>query len=85
MLRAAGVPEERWELTRAADCRYGRQAYELTVPLAAGPVTRQTLARLAADFHDRTARPTATRAPTKPVQLVNLRLAAVGRLRRASR
>src|SRR4029453_14163408 len=50
MLRAAGGPGARGEISRAADCRYVRQAYELTVPVAAGPVTAASLARLATDF-----------------------------------
>ena len=41
MLEAARVPTERRALMRAADVRYRRQAYELTVPLADGPITRE--------------------------------------------
>ena len=78
VLRAAGVPEDRWELTRAADCRYGRQAYELTVPVEPGPVTEKTLGRLAADFHDRHRQTYGHASPDEAVQCVNLRLAAVG-------
>jgi N-methylhydantoinase A len=78
VLRAAGVPEERWELTRAADCRYRRQAYELTVPVTPGPVTEGTLARLAADFHDRHRQTYGHANPDEAVQCVNLRMAAVG-------
>jgi N-methylhydantoinase A len=80
MLSGAGVPEARWEITRAADCRYGRQAYELTVPLAAGPVTAASLARLAADFHAKHRQTYGHASPDEAVQLVNLRVAAVGRL-----
>jgi N-methylhydantoinase A len=80
MLHEAGVPEAGWEIGRAADCRYGRQAYELTVPVAAGPVTAETLARLAADFHDRHRMTYGHASPDEPVQLVNLRVSAVGRL-----
>ena len=40
MLRAARVPAERQALLRQADVRYRRQAYELTVPIADGPITR---------------------------------------------
>lgn len=82
MLRRAGVPEARWELTRAADLRYPRQAYELTVPLAPGPITRDTLARLAADYHERHRLTYGHASPDEPVQLVNLRVSAVGRLDR---
>jgi len=80
MLRRAGVPEARWELARAADCRYPRQAYELTVPVAAGSVNGGTLERLARDFHERHRATYGHASPDEPVQCVNLRLAAVGRL-----
>jgi N-methylhydantoinase A len=53
MLTRSSVAETSREVTRAADCRYGRQAYELTVPVTAGPIRRATLERLAADFHDK--------------------------------
>jgi N-methylhydantoinase A len=80
MLRRAGVPDARWEVSRAADCRYPRQAYELTVPVAAGPVTRATLDRLAGEFHERHRSTYGHASPDEPVQCVNLRVAAVGRL-----
>ena len=80
MLRAAGVPEARWEITRAADCRYGRQAYELTVPMASGAVSVASLARLAEEFHAKHRQTYGHASPDETVQLVNLRVAAVGRL-----
>jgi N-methylhydantoinase A len=80
MLHAAGVPESRWEITRAADLRYGRQAYELTVPVASGPITDATLARLGADFHARHRMTYGHANPGEPVQLVNLRVSALGKL-----
>jgi N-methylhydantoinase A len=80
MLRRAGVPEARWEIARAADCRYPRQAYELTVPVAAGDVTGATLQRLALDFHERHRVTYGHASPDESVQCVNLRVSAVGRL-----
>ena len=80
MLRRAGVPESRWELSRAADCRYPRQAYELTVPVAAGAVDAATLPQLARDFHERHRATYGHASPGEPVQCVNLRVSAVGRL-----
>jgi N-methylhydantoinase A len=80
MLERAGVAEGRREITRAADCRYGRQAYELTVPVAGGPVTRASIERLAADFHDKHRLTYGHASPDEAVQLVNLRVSAVGRL-----
>jgi len=52
-LRAAAVPRARRVLLRIADLRYRRQAYELMVPFADRPVTRASLDRLAAAFHDK--------------------------------
>ena len=80
MRDGTGVPADRWELGRAADLRYGRQAYELTVPVAAGPITGSTVARLAADFHDKHRMTYGHANADEPVQLVNVRLSAVGRL-----
>jgi N-methylhydantoinase A len=80
MLDAAGVPPERRVLQRLADCRYRRQAYELTVPMADGPLTPATLSALAATFHAKHEQTYGHANPREPVQLVNLRLTALGRL-----
>ena len=80
MLTRSSIAETSREVTRAADCRYGRQAYELTVPVTSGPITRATLDRLAADFHDKHRATYGHASPDEPVQLVNLRVSALGRL-----
>jgi N-methylhydantoinase A len=80
MLIAAGIPAERRTLLRAADVRYRRQAYELTVPVADGPITRASLDTLAAAFHDKHRQTYGHANPVEPVQLVNLRLTALGSL-----
>jgi len=79
-LRAAAIPRARRVLLRAADLRYRRQAYELMVPFADRPVTRANLDRLAAAFHDKHRQTYGHANPEEPVQLVNLRLTAIGRL-----
>jgi N-methylhydantoinase A len=79
MLSRAGVPKERWEVTRTADCRYPRQAYELTVPLAGGLIDRAALDRLAHAFHERHRATYGHASPDEAVQLVNLRVSALGR------
>jgi N-methylhydantoinase A len=81
-LASAGIPAERRALLRAADLRYRRQAYELTVPMAPGAITRESLDRLAAAFHDEHRQTYGHANPEEPVQLVNLRLTAIGRLPR---
>ena len=80
MLDVARVPQERRALLRLADVRYRRQAYELTVPIADGAVTGDTLARLAADFHAKHEQTYGHANRAEAVQLVNLRVSAIGRL-----
>jgi N-methylhydantoinase A len=80
MLKAAQVPAQRQALPRSADVRYRRQAYELTLPVDDGPVTRATLDRLAISFHEKHEQTYGHANPHEAVQLVNLRLTAVGKL-----
>ena len=80
MLKAAGIKPDRRALLRAADVRYRRQAYELTVPLADGPITHESLDALANGFHERHRQTYGHANVAEPVQLVTLRLTAVGRL-----
>jgi N-methylhydantoinase A len=79
MLHAARVPPERQVLLRLADVRYRRQAYELTVPIADGEITRATLDDLAAAFHAKHEQTYGHANCSEHVQLVNLRLSAIGR------
>ena len=79
-LTEAQVAEARRVLIRQADLRYRRQAYELTITLPDGPVTDGTINRLIADFHERHEQIYGHANGTEPVQLVNLRLTALGRL-----
>jgi N-methylhydantoinase A len=67
-------------LLRQADVRYRRQAYELTVPIAEGDITRAALDELAAAFHARHEQIYGHANRSEQVQLVNLRLTALGRL-----
>ena len=50
------------------------------MPLADGPVTRASLDALAAGFHQKHQQTYGHANPAEPVQLVNLRLTAIGRL-----
>jgi N-methylhydantoinase A len=49
--------------------------------MAPGAITRESLDRLAAAFHDKHRQTYGHANPEEPVQLVNLRLTAIGRLR----
>ena len=82
MLRDAGVPEADRIVERAADCRYTKQAYELTVPLAGGTVTRESLDALAREFHAQHLRTYGHENPNESVQMVNVRVTATGRMPR---
>ena len=79
-LATVAIPPAQRVLRRAADLRYRRQAYELTVPFVEGPVTREGLDRLAATFHEKHRQTYGHANAEEPVQLVNLRLTAIGRL-----
>ena len=79
MLRDAGIPEPNRIIERAADCRYTKQAYELTVPLSSGTVTRETLDALARAFHSQHLRTYGHENPNESVQMVNVRVTATGR------
>ncbi len=80
MLHKSGLPESDRSIERSADCRYTRQAYELTVPLGDGAVTRAALDALAGGFHDRHLRTYGHKNPDEAVQMVNIRVTATGRL-----
>lgn len=80
MLEQTGVPEREWVFRRTAGLRYSRQAYELAVPVANGPVTRQTLDAMARDFHATHQQTYGHHTLSEPVHLTTLRLTAIGRL-----
>ena len=80
MLDAAHVPLQNQAMSRQADLRYRRQAYELTIPIADGAITRVTLDAAAASFHAKHELTYGHANRAEPVQLVNLRLTAIGRL-----
>ena len=82
MLRDAGIPETDRIVERAADCRYTKQAYELTIPLAGGVVTRESLDSLAREFHAQHLRTYGHENPNESVQMVNVRVTATGRMPR---
>ncbi len=80
MLAASGVVEPQRQLTRSADCRYVKQAYELNVPFEAGPITTSALDQLAKTFHARHRQVYGHENPDEAVQIVNVRLTAIGHL-----
>ena len=76
------VPRERQSFERAADLRYEHQSFELTCPLGAGPLSAAGLAELSATFHAEHRRLYTYDLPGAPIELVNLRVTAIGALPR---
>jgi N-methylhydantoinase A len=74
-----GAPPERCALSRAADMRYARQGVELSVPFPDGPVDADAAARAVARFHELHQRLYTFCDPAAPVEIVNLRVQAIGR------
>jgi N-methylhydantoinase A len=81
IMEASGAPVDRRALVRMADVRYRRQAYELTIPVGDGKITAAVLEELASTFHTRHEQTYGHANRAEPVQLVTLRLTALGRRR----
>ncbi len=80
MLETAGIPAARREITHAADVRYRRQLYELTVPIPGGTINAESIRRLAARFHAKHRETYGHADEREPRQLVNVRTTGYGRL-----
>lgn len=72
----------RRELRRAADLRYAQQGVEITVDFPDGPVDRGRVARLVERFHALHERLYTFSDREAAVEIVNLRVAAIGRMDR---
>ena len=80
-LAADGAPPESRQFLRAADMRYQKQGVELTVPFAAPVATEATLETLVQDFHRLHERLYTFSDVDAPVEIVNLRVEAIGGVR----
>lgn len=78
MLARARVPAARRRFERAVDARYERQSYELLVPVPPGALDAVRLVQIAEAFHDLHRRTYGHDNRSEPVQLVNIRLTAIG-------
>ena len=78
MLDRAGVAPERRRFERFVDARYARQSYELLVPVPSRPVDSATLDKIAEAFHHRHLHTYGHNNRDEPVQIVSVRLAAIG-------
>ncbi len=75
------VPARR--LVRSVDMRYHGQNYELSVPVPAGAITQATMRALAAGFADAHRQRYGFATDDDPVQLVTLRVEAIGVVQKA--
>jgi N-methylhydantoinase A len=78
MLDRAGVSPERRRFERSVDVRYARQSYELSVPVPPRAVDAAALDEIAEVFHDRHLQTYGHDNRTEPVQIVSVRVAAIG-------
>ncbi len=76
------VAENARQITRSADLRYQHQGWEITVDVPSGAVTQQTIADMENNFHELHRRLYTYDLPRQSVELVNLRVTAVGSLPR---
>ncbi len=73
------APAQR-DYLRTADLRYLGQAYEVNVPVPDGPLDDDLIAAVVARFHDEHQRQFAHSSVGDPVEVVNLRMIAMGRV-----
>ena len=81
-LEREGVEEEARQTLRLAELRYVGQSFELTVPLAGAPLDEAAIKAVLARFHDAHERAYGFKAGDEPVELVHLRVRAIGRMAR---
>jgi N-methylhydantoinase A len=74
------VPQEAQRFMRSADLHYAHQSFELTCPMPTGPLTQELLLQLVEAFHHEHRRLYSYDLPNAPVELVNLRVTAIGTL-----
>ena len=74
------IPLDRRVYLRIAECRYQGQGYELRVQAPSGPIDQEFIAGLIAEFHRTHDREYSRHFEDKDVELVNIRLVAVGRI-----
>lgn len=79
-LRSEQVPEGAQRLMRSADLRYAHQSFELTCALPNGELTPASIQHLVEAFHREHRRLYTYDLPNAPVELVNLRVTALGLL-----
>lgn len=79
-LRQEAIPDDRMEIARSADTRYAGQEYTINVPLTSGKIDDAVITDLRARFHVLHERTYGHSSPEEAVEVVNVRVAATGRL-----
>jgi N-methylhydantoinase A len=79
ILTEEGVSPEDWEFHYALDLRYRGQGFELTIPLSSGSLQAEALPPLIQEFHRKHAEIYGFSNLNAEVELVSLRLTAIGR------
>jgi N-methylhydantoinase A len=74
------VPRDRQRFERSADLRYQHQSFELTCQFGEGDLTHARLQALTQTFHAEHRRLYSYDIPSATIELVNLRVTAIGRL-----
>src|SRR6185503_20792369 len=73
-----GVASGRRRFERSIDARYERQSYELSIPVPERALDRAALGEIADAFHDRHRQTYGHDNRSEPVQLVSIRVSAIG-------
>src|SRR5436309_631522 len=79
-LQRDGVPETSVQILHAADCRYVGQGYELRVPMPTTELTAGGIKKFWDDFNRLHEDEYGHAFPGNPIELVNIRVVATGRL-----
>ncbi len=76
------VPTDQRQRLRSADLRYAHQGWEITVDVPDGDVSEETLSQMTENFHQLHLRLYTYNLPKTSVELVNVRVSAIGSLPR---
>jgi N-methylhydantoinase A len=80
-LARESIEEANMQFVRQVDMRYVGQSFELSIPLSTNSdMTPGLVAQALGQFHEAHERAYGFNAPGEPVELVNLRLTAVGKI-----
>ncbi|MDG4889978.1 MULTISPECIES: hydantoinase/oxoprolinase family protein [unclassified Mesorhizobium] len=79
-LDSMGIDDDRRELLLAAECRYNGQVWQIPVPVGRQSLDAQALTELVLDFHRLHERLYSVASPAEPVEFLEWRIQAVGRV-----